>query len=285
MQVNPVDEPLFSAWLEKAGYRDSTAKGIVRHVDKLDVAYGDGVDIEKLGPKTERTLRVYTAFLLAEPEAFGTPFDAAVRDLGLEPAKPKKKRQGAPKKLQQSFDEKDWAELVEHLGADHSPEGTVLLVCAVTGARIGDALRIRRSDLKTAFRTGILELEQKGGTVRRMPLEGAKDVWDRLNKEWLAGASVARWLCPQSDAEAEGGGCAYRRVFRHLQSVGADLGLKGRIHLHRMRRTVATRALRRTHDIHLVSQLLGHKSIASTQRYLTELRVDEVGSLQRELRE
>jgi integrase len=155
----------------------------------------------------------------------------------------------------------------------------------VTGARIGDALRIRRSDLRASYRTGIVEIEQKGGHVRRIPLEGARDVWDTLDERWKSGATVARWLCPESDAEAEGGGCAYKRVFRYLQAIGEELGLKGRIHLHRLRRTVATRALRRTRDIHLVSQLLGHANISSTQRYLTELREDEVGALQRELRQ
>ncbi len=282
-----MDDIAFSSWLERSGYRDSTAKQIVRAVDRADNAYADGAELEKLidKPAYLRALKAYTAFLLAEPDAVVTTFDVAVGELELEPAKVKKPRQGATKKLQQSFDEEDWAELVARLGRDKSPEGTVLLVCAVTGARIGDALRIRKADLRSAFRTGVLELEQKGGVVRRMPLAGARDVWERLDERWKSGATVARWLCPESDAEAEGGGCAYKRVFRHLQSVGVELGLKGRVHLHRLRRTVATRALRRTKDIHLVSQLLGHKSIASTQRYVNELRTEEVGALQRELRE
>jgi integrase len=282
-----MDESRFSAWLEANGYRSSTSKQLVRGVDRLDEAFRDGIEAEDLvkAPKDLRVLRTYTAFLLAEPEAGVQAFDEAVLGMELEPAKPKKRRQGAPKKLQQSFDEDDWGELVEHLHDDHSPEGTVLLVCAVTGCRIGDALRIRRADLVAAHKTGVLELEQKGGSVRRMPTAGAQDVWDRLLSEWKAGPSVARWLCPQSDAEAESGGCAYRRVFRHLQHVGLNLGLKGRVHLHRLRRTVATRALRRTKDVHLVAQLLGHRWISTTERYLTELRTDEVGDLQRELRE
>jgi integrase len=282
-----VDEPRFRAWLEQSGYRDSTAKQIVRGVDRVDEAYADGKELRELlqKPAYERALRTYTAFLLAEPDAAGTPFDIAVGELELEPAKLPKKRARGTKKLQQSFDEQDWARLLGSLKRDRTPEGTVLLVCAVTGARIGDALRIKRGDLRSAYRTGVLEIEQKGGHLRRMPLEGARDVWDKLDERWKAGATVARWLCPESDAEAEGGGCAYKRVFRHLQTVGDELGLKGRVHLHRLRRTVATRALRRTKDIHLVSQLLGHRSINSTQRYVTELRTEEVGALQRELRE
>jgi integrase len=202
------------------------------------------------------------------------------------------------KKPAVSFSAQDWQRLRGALEQDESVEGAVLLVMVSTGIRIGDVLRVERAALKSALfgSSGLLEVVQKGGSRRMMPVAGAEDAWLRLREVCDRSAkqsgvspseirTVAEAVCPASRWGATGGGGAYQRVNRHLRALAEQLQLQGRPHLHRMRRTVATNALALTKDVHLVSHLLGHKSVRTTERYVDEVREVEVAELQRRLRE
>ncbi len=188
------------------------------------------------------------------------------------------------KKPAVSFLPEDWAAMRFELESRTEPEAAVLLVIAATGLRIGDVLGIEVRALKHAVKhKSVLELVQKGGRKRQLSVEGVYDVWERLSVTITDGSTVAEWICPTSGWGSKGGGGAYQRCNRYLRSLAAELQIEGRPHLHRMRRTVATRALNKTHDIHLVSQLMGHKQITTTQQYTDELRAGEVSNLHAEL--
>lgn len=188
-----------------------------------------------------------------------------------------------------SFSPTDWAKLRSALEKDPAPESSVLLVMIATGVRIGDVLRIELASLRSAVKNpdeAVLEIIQKGGSRRMLPIAGAPAQWTRLAETCAKGSgatTVAEAICPTSTWGAKGGGGAYQRVNRHLRDVATRLGLQGRPHLHRVRRTVATRALNLTRDIHLVSGLLGHAHVATTETYLDEVRGEEIAELQRKL--
>lgn len=204
----------------------------------------------------------------------------------------------ARKKPAVSFTRSDWQKLRGAFEDDDSLESAVLLVMLSTGVRIGDVLRVERSKLKVALFSseGIIEVVQKGGRKRLIPVFGAEVYWLRLreacNKSARQNAdapndvaTVAEAVCPASSWGARGGGGAYQRVNRHLHAIATRLRVTGRPHLHRLRRTVATTALAKTKDIHLVRDLLGHASIRSTEHYVDEIRSAEVAVLQKQLLE
>jgi len=197
------------------------------------------------------------------------------------------KRKGRPerKKPAISFSHGDWSRLRAALEKDSSPEAAVLLVMHATGLRISDTLGVRCAQLQTALRDadGAIEVIQKGNRRRTLYVRGAPAAWARLGAACKTGATVAAAVCPRSKLGTKGGGGAYQRVNRKLRELGEQLELSGRPHLHRLRRTVATTALKHTRDVHLVSNLLGHKALTATSMYLDEVRDAEVADLQHAL--
>lgn len=184
-----------------------------------------------------------------------------------------------------SFDPAAWKRLARAIVQAETPEARVLEVVMVTGLRIGDVLRIEHKQVKRAVEEGVFEVVTKGGKVREIYVRGRlKTSFEKLLDTWSStkgGSSrpnVATWILPESRDPRPYFG-AYQRVSRKLKNLAAKLGLDGRIHLHRMRRTIAMQALSATKDIGAVQQLLGHESIATTQRYLDEERPEDVAAL------
>lgn len=274
----------FAQWLRDRGYRESTVNATLRAVRRAGRAWHDRGE---LPAAVHSSLRRFATYLRDRQPALST-FDRAVQtdpafaDVRTMRAAPRRRKQAA-----QSFTDANWRALQNELAGDSSPEGIVLLLMATTGHRVGDILRIYRRGLLEARKSGVLLLERKGGDVIEVPLEGAQGAWDRLFAAWKGAEDdqVADWVCPDCEGGAEAGQGAYRRVQRHLKRVGTRLGLDGRVHLHRLRRTVGVRALQLTRDVHLVSQLLGHQSVKSTEAYVDELRRDDLVDLQKKLRD
>lgn len=273
----------FEAWLQRENYRASTAHKTVRDIRRLRKRFFQGVEVIQTRNDLSTAQR-FRGYL----EAIGTNedgFDAWLRQQQLGQRR-KLSAKPTAKTPTRSFSEDDWKRLIGTLRRDTSPEATVLYVQAATGHRIGDILRLTRKGLSKGLRTGILQLERKGGLYIEVPVGGrAAPPWTTLKERWTEGNTVAEWICPTSAWQDQAGGGAYQRVRRHLRSIADRLGLDGRANLHRLRRTVGTRALRRTKDIHAVSQLLGHRSISSTEQYVNELRADEIAELQSKLME
>jgi site-specific recombinase XerD len=204
---------------------------------------------------------------------------------------PKRSRSKERKKPAVSFAREDWLKLRTALRDDPELEGAVLRVMMATSVRIQDILLVRLDAIRAALRhdDGLIEVIQKGGSRRMLPVAGAHHEWSALlahcKQANAAATIVAEAVCPASSWGAKGGGGAYQRVRRHLQAVSDRIGIDGRVHLHRIRRTVATTALRHTKDIKLVAEMLGHKHVSTTEIYVDEARSDDVAALQRQLME
>lgn len=171
------------------------------------------------------------------------------------------------------------------------PEAIVLYVMARTGLRIGDVLRVQVANLEHSIEgarnrtSGVLPIEKKGGDWIRIPILGALDAWESLADHARDYDTIAGMVTEGDSDSPEAGEAAYTRVRRYLERMGKELGLNGRIHLHRLRRTVAVRALKATSgDLIGVQQLLGHKAVTSTQRYVDEIDAERVADIQRKLR-
>lgn len=272
------------AWLSPR-YRRSTCVTTVAHVRAAKRSWAAR---EPPPPYTHTSLSRYVAFLGGAAESSLDDFDRWVLSLGLAPAHDRPLASAISSKREATaFNDDDWVRLADVLAQDIRAEARCLEVQLVSGLRVGDALRIRRDALARARQTGEpLVVDTKGGKLRKVPIDGAPDVWERLWKTWVPGTgeTMAVWISPQGKYGELGGYGAYQAVRRHLVKLTRALGLQGRTHLHRFRRTVAERALDETKDIHAVQQLLGHAKLSTTEKYVRGFRNEDVSDLLRRIR-
>jgi len=188
-----------------------------------------------------------------------------------------------------AFDDGAWLRIGQAIIGDPDRESRVLEVMMISALRAGDVLRIKTSELFESTETGELVTTTKGGKRRVIAVRGVEALEDalvRLSMAILQDADESRrnpkditgWLVPDSQSKLPITS-ARKAVYRKLKEIGAANKVRGRIHLHRMRRTIAVQALRATGDLATVGQLLGHtpRSVQSTLKYLDEARLDDVG--------
>lgn len=165
------------------------------------------------------------------------------------------------------FSRTAWHKLVEALQHDDTPAGVVLYALVTSGLRVGDLLQIKRSAFRRAHKEKFLLLGRKAEFLA-VPFIAEATAWKRLKCAWTKSDTVAEWLCPACEGDPTNAGYgAYRQLDRHLKVVGKTLKLTGRVHLHRIRRTVAMQQLRTDRDLERVQKMLGHKSAQATSRY------------------
>jgi integrase len=272
----------FELWLQRAGYRESTRRATVRQIATMRAALEQGAAPEPyLGPAIRRYL-AWTA-----SEGLQGPERCALEELGYRPVAPATAPRERRKLPRRSFTDDDWYELLQALSEDETPEGTVLRVMAVTSLRVGDVLAIPWRHIDEGLPGGVITVERKGGRYLEVPTAGSEVQWAALatlmSAAGYTGDIVASYVRGEADASPLAGEAAYQRVNRYLKGLGAELALPEPVHLHRLRRTLAVQALRTTKDMNLVQQLLGHVSMSSTERYVDEVRTDDVGRLQAKL--
>lgn len=129
----------------------------------------------------------------------------------------------------------------------------ILRLAGEAGLRRGEIAQINRDDLTRDLMGYSLRVHGKGGKVRTVPLT-----------EPLAGAVTGYlgcryWLFPSP----AGGHLTPRHVGKLASKVMPDIWT-----LHTLRHRFATVAYDGTHDLIVIQQLLGHSSVATTQRYI-----------------
>ena len=274
---------MFEEWMVGQGYRETSIRKTLQQLMQVREAIASEAPIPDY---TRDSIRRYLRY--AEERNSTAAFAVALRERGYQAArigvshKPRGRKQVA-----RSFDDNDWRALAMDIANDDTAEGAVLVVMMASGLRIGDVLRLKRKQLEEGLKTGVINLERKGGRVVPHVVEGIEDAWQKLLKVFgrvpYPAQNVAELVCPDNP-DPVAGSCAYQRVNRRLKRHGQNNGTAGRVHLHRMRRTIAIQALRETKDIGAVQQLLGHASPVSTQHYLDEHRAQDVAALQRKLK-
>ena len=146
---------------------------------------------------------------------------------------------------------------VEELGRlwNATPEGPMRLVVALAagaGLRRAEILALRGCDVDRSTEPWLITVRRKGGKVQVLPVESP----------WLRSelATVPRTKAPLVDYTADYLSAAVKRLM-------LDAGIENRS-LHSLRHFFAQDALRRN-PVNRVQKLLGHKSLATTGRYLT----------------
>jgi len=149
--------------------------------------------------------------------------------------------------------------------------GTGARVSEVVGLNLGDVAEAAESDGSTDM--ALIRVLGKGDKERLVPL--GRMARDAL-AQWLSGEGrpclvPARWK-RRSDADAvflnlRGGRLSRVGAFGVVKKYASRVGLAERVSPHVLRHSCATHMLARGADIRVVQELLGHASIATTQRY------------------
>lgn len=139
-------------------------------------------------------------------------------------------------------------------------DDAVLEVLYGSGLRVAELCALDRAQLDLTG--GAVTVWGKGGKERRVPL--SEPAVDAL-RAWLAVRADARTAADPGDAvflNRRGGRLGTRDVRRLLDTRAAEP-----THPHALRHSFATHLLDGGADLRVVQELLGHASVATTQRY------------------
>ena len=152
----------------------------------------------------------------------------------------------------------------------------VLEVLYATGARVSELVGLNLGDVIAAVEgtdLPLLRVLGKGDKERVVPIGS---VARAALAEWLSGEGrpllePKKWA-RRSDAEAvflnaRGGRLSRVGVFGVVKKYAGRVGLADKVSPHVLRHSCATHMLGRGADVRVVQELLGHASIATTQRY------------------
>ncbi len=235
MQISSEQLDDYQLWLKKFGRSGDTAEQYAKHVRRAYAAGGPFVQLTEsdLAPKT---LQLTKAALKAWAEF--------IKDMGLFS---ELGRVRLPPALRQTEDvpltREEWNSLrVEVDDASYLKEPVRaelgMLVCR--GFRCGDVLRLKRKEVTTALRKGVLNYRGKGS--KRLNFTVA-DSWRGYleiladHKEW---DRVEDLICPSSKPKCRTKS-AGQLIARALDKCGARVGLDlDNLHPHLLRHTYAT---------------------------------------------
>jgi integrase/recombinase XerC len=159
----------------------------------------------------------------------------------------------------------------------------LLEVLYATGLRVGELVSLDWRDLDVAAR--VLRVLGKGGKERMVPF--GRPAAGALGA-WLARWEEVRRRAGGADDREEpvflnhrGGRLTDRSVRRVIDCAVERAAVAAGVHPHTLRHTFATHLLEHGADLRAIQELLGHSSLATTQRY-THVEIERLLSVYRE---
>ncbi len=178
-----------------------------------------------------------------------------------------KKEKGLPKTLTRSQ--------IDHVLRETGEETTVeLRDLTIVHLFYAAGLRLRELTGLTLDHVdrnrGLLKIKGKGGRYRQIPLTarstGLLERWIEIRQAWLTGASL--YECERAFFVREDGAALKPiEVYKIVTSILVRVAEFGNTHPHVLRHSFATHLLDEGADLVAVKDLLGHKSLSTTQVY------------------
>jgi integrase/recombinase XerD len=138
---------------------------------------------------------------------------------------------------------------------------TILSVCYAAGLRISEAVRLQLTDIDS--RRMVLRVNQGKGQKDRYVMLSPRLL--ELLRAWWKVAKPWPWLFP---GERAGEPITRHAVERVCQQAHRACGIPKPITPHSLRHAFATHLLEAGTDLRTIQLLLGHRSLATTARYL-----------------
>jgi site-specific recombinase XerD len=285
------DREDFERWLVDEGYQSTTIRGYSASAQRmLDAA--DNGELLPSNRNLHYAAKMVSRYVIDVGAPVTEEFSLVVATLMVDPleglgrVKKRRLKQKKRKKEAKSFSDDEWRALMKEIEEGVGPEVAVLFILATTALRIGDVLTLSRKALTQGLKRGYIAITQKGGDERLLAVEGAPDAWNYLAEVWQGqpGSNVLTLISPNASPDYYLGHPSYQKVNDELRLLAHMAGITSRVHLHRIRRTVAVQAFRLGGNMKEVQQMLDHKSLATTQTYLDEARPDDVAALQQRVR-
>jgi site-specific recombinase XerD len=164
------------------------------------------------------------------------------------------------KKLTSIIEEEDLVLLLRFMEKRPPVEQLLFELLYASGLRISEALNLQPDNIRDE--PAEIIFKGKGRKVRKVPLTPkAMTLMKNLDFPWFGAEASPRKL----------------RHWVYKWSKSLPLGEDGNLHLHphKLRHSIASHLLRRGANLAQIQKLLGHKSLATTQRY-THLRVEDL---------
>src|SRR6476660_5633685 len=138
---------------------------------------------------------------------------------------------------------------------------TILAICYAAGLRISEAIRLKVADIDSERM--VIRVEQGKGQKDRYVMLSPKLL--QILRHWWRVAKPKPWLFP---GDIPGGHIQREAVELMCQKAQRRCGIAKPITPHSMRHAFAVHLLESGTDVRTIQLLLGHRSLATTARYL-----------------
>lgn len=198
-------------------------------------------------------LRAFFRFLIKEGQVTDNPA-AGVRA-------PK-----VPKRLPVTLDVDEARALVEGIGGDEPIEQRDRAIAELfygSGLRLSELASVNVADVPRS--DDLLRVLGKGNKTREVPVGGKSR------------AAISAWLQVRADladpgepalfVSQRGSRLSTQQIGQRLAQWGRKLGIRSRVHPHKLRHSCASHFLEGSGDLRAVQELLGHANLSTTQIY------------------
>jgi hypothetical protein len=270
----------FAAWLTTRGRADTTVAAYSSQIRRAQAGGNllGAVSDRRLAPKTRRQA---CAAVRAWAKYTG---DTHLTGLLAEIAMPPPDRVAVRRPLKRL----EWEALKLRLTRDPETEPTVraaLQMVVVRGLRVGDVLRMTRTDVGRALRIGRLRFLAKGNKwieLNAAPVADCLRVLDAT--PWGEAVNVAGLILGKRGDGLKAYYAARRRLARALRRIGKNAGLDAsELYPHRLRRTVVVELLTRLKGDPLAAQkaqqYMGWRGKTTIQEYIDYVGRTEIDAL------
>lgn len=159
--------------------------------------------------------------------------------------------------------------LLEAIRQDLRP---LVLFALMTGARRAEICEMRWSDVNHETRR--ISIKGKGGKTRRLPMNAEiRALLSAMPRSRVLHARPHVFTYLSEDGERYPLNLTGGYIWQEWRAAVAAAGIAD-LRFHDLRHTFATRMLRQTGNLKLVSRLLGHSSIETTMRYAHVMDTD-----------
>ncbi|MGD0168078.1 MAG: tyrosine-type recombinase/integrase, partial [Gaiellaceae bacterium] len=214
------------------------------------------------------SLRVFFGYWVRKGDLASSPLWRIRLDLAQERRLPRSLTAADTKRLL----EQAWARVVPPPPGDHLPSDRAFLalrdlaiveVLFATGMRVGELVALGLFDWDEGEASFLVN--GKGSRQRLAILPDQRSV--TALRSYLTPRAAMQLGHSALLVSASGKRLSAQGVARMLAKLAEDAGVSVRVTPHMLRHTVATLLLRLGADIRIVQEVLGHSSIATTQRY------------------